>query len=165
MKKLIRTAAALAAMAVLGTPGRALAADGNHKVTKEMAKQEAEKLVPEDGALQYTEKHEDTYEVLYYSASQEEYYTVRVCADTGKVESLATALLNSQGSKEAVLSEEEIKQIVMEDAGEVTVDSIALDTEDGRKQYDVFCSRDNFQALYRVHPESGKILERVIVYL
>ena len=60
---------------------------------------------------------------------------------------------------------EEAGAIASEDAGEVWVESVALDTVAGRKRYDVKCVGDGLEADYQINPESGRIIKKTIQYL
>ena len=134
-------------------------------VTRESARMTASGLVPDDGVFQYTEQCGDAYEVVYYSEEERSYYTIRVSVFTGEVASISVSLLDSRGSREAVLTEEEAGAIASEDAGEVWVESVALDTVAGRKRYDVKCVGDGLEADYQINPESGRIIKKTIQYL
>lgn len=162
MKKLWIAAAALVAAAWMTVP--AFGAE-EKAVTKESARQTASQLVPEDGAFQYTEQCSDAFEVLYYSEEERSYYAVRVSIFTGEVSSISSTVVDDKGSREAVLTEDEVKEIVASDAGEVNVDDVILDTVAGRKKYEVSCTGDGFEAGYVINPESGRILKKTVVYL
>ena len=68
-------------------------------------------------------------------------------------------------AREQGLTEEEAGAIASEDAGEVWVESVALDTVAGRKRYDVKCVGDGLEADYQINPESGRIIKKTIQYL
>ena len=78
---------------------------------------------------------------------------------------MSTPLVDNRGSREAVLTEDEVTAIASEDAGDVNVDSVALDTVAGRKKYEVQCSGDGFEVSYQINAESGRILKKTVQYL
>ena len=167
MRKLLRMTAALLAAIWIGAPAPAFAAETGKTtaVTKDTARAAAGSLVPEDSEFQYAEQSGDAFEVLYYSDEDKAYYSVRVSIFTGEVSSVSTALVDNRGSREAVLTEDEVTAIASEDAGDVNVDSVALDTVAGRKKYEVQCSGDGFEVSYQINAESGRILKKTVQYL
>ena len=166
MNKLWKAAAALFAAVWIGVPAPVFAAEGGTEtaVTKETARAVASGLVPEDSEFQYAEQCGDAFEVLYYSDADKAYYTVRVSVFTGEVTSVSSALVDCRGSREAVLTEDQVTAIASEDAGEVDVESVALDTVAGRKKYEVLCSGDGFAVSYQINAEIGKILKKTVQY-
>ena len=166
MRELLRVTAALLAAVWMTAPAAFGAEAGTDTaVTRESARMTASGLVPDDGVFQYTEQCGDAYEVVYYSEEERSYYTIRVSVFTGEVASISVSLLDSRGSREAVLTEEEAGAIASEDAGEVWVESVALVTVAGRKRYDVKCVGDGLEADYQINPESGRIIKKTIQYL
>ena len=153
MNKLWKAAAALFAAVWIGVPAPVFAAEGGTEtaVTKETARAVASGLVPEDSEFQYAEQCGDAFEVLYYSDADKAYYTVRVSIFTGEVTSVSSVLVDCRGSREAVLTEDQVTAIASEDAGEVDVESVALDTVAGRKKYEVLCSGDGFAVRYQIN--------------
>lgn len=167
MNRLWRMTAALFAAIWIGVPAPAFGAETGTEtaVTKETARETADSLVPEDSEFQYAEQCGNAFEVLYYSDADKAYYSVRVSIFTGEVASVSTMLVDSRGSREAVLTEAQATEIASEDAGEVNVDSVALDTVAGRKKYEVQCSGDGFEVSYQINAESGRILKKTVQYL
>ena len=160
MNKLWKAAAALFAAVWIGVPAPVFAAEGG----TETARAVASGPVPEDSEFQYAEQCGDAFEVLYYSDADKAYYTVRVSIFTGEVTSVSSVLVDCRGSREAVLTEDQVTAIASEDAGEVDVESVALDTVAGRKKYEVLCSGDGFAVSYQINAESGKILKKTVQY-
>ncbi len=161
MKKLLVMTAAVIAAALMSVPvfGAELEA-----VTKESARKTASRLVPEDSVFQYTEQCREAFEVVYYSEGEKTYYAVGVSVFSGEVLSVSSVAADDKGSREAVLSEEQVKEIVASDAGDgaVAVDAVALDTVAGRKKYEVQCTGEGFEVRYAINPENGRILEKKI---
>lgn len=162
MKKLLMTAAVLLATAFMTVP---VFGAESEAVTKKSARETASRMVPDDSVFQYTEQCKEAFEVVYYSEGEKTYYAVGVSAFTGEVSSVSFVAADDKGSREAVLTEDQVKEIVASDAGEVNVDHVALDTVAGRKKYEVQCSGEGFEASYSINPENGRILEKKIYYM
>lgn len=79
---------------------------------------------------------------------------------------IAASLLfgGCMGTTSATISEEEARNIALEDAG-LTADQVTfvksnIDTDDGRNRYDVeFYTADGVEYDYEIDPSSGEILE------
>lgn len=77
----------------------------------------------------------------------------------------ATLLLGGCGGTEDVtVSEEQAKQIALEDAGltmdQVTFIQSVIETDDGQKSYDIeFYTADGVEYDYAIDPYTGEILE------
>lgn len=157
MKKILTVAVSAFAAILMTVP--AFGAE-SAAVTKESARETASRIVPEDSVFQYTEQCREAFEVVYYSEGEKTYYAVGVSIFTGEVSAVSSVAADDKGSREAVLTEEQVKEIVTSDAGEVAVDELALDTVAGRKKYKVQCTGEDFEASYVINPESGRILEK-----
>lgn len=130
------------------------------RLTPDQAKKIAEKQVPAGSTHIKTENDENEYEIKFYNEVKSEKYEIDVNKITQKITSYKTQKTIHDGSKSVLISEEQVKKIVLNEIPKAKILSIKLDTDDSYKKYEVSFKSDTYYGDMEVNPESGAILER-----
>lgn len=156
MKKLITlTIALLLALSLVGS-AMADAVDAYKLLAKPHLPQDAVFLGHEvDGGL---------YELKFWTESTKERYEVHINPATSAIVKISTELWQDKGSKNVVLTQEKIKEMVLALYPSASILSAELENDDGLYEYDVIFSTPEFSGKFTFNPESGMILEREFAY-
>ena len=140
-KKMMALAAALFALNISAT---AFAAE----ISAADAKAVAVKVVPASAEYVATENdlEDKDFDVKFYDSKARTAYEVEVNKVTGEVREYKMELKGYEGSPNAVLSVEDVKQIVL-------------------KEYDVKFSNKAVIGDYDINPENGQVVEKAIRYI
>lgn len=162
MKKLMALAAALFALNIGAT---AFAA----QISAVDAQNIATKLVPASAAFVETENDVDDkdYDVKFYDSKARTAYEIEVNKLTGEVKEYKMELKGYEGSKKAVLSVDDVKQIVLKDYPDAVIKYVELDvdSDDGLKEYDVKFVTKAVIGEYNINPETGEVVEKELKYI
>ena len=150
----------LAAVLICSTAMPALAAQAN--VTAAQAKAAAQGYVPKDSTHLRTEDDGAWYEVKFYSKDRQERYDLDVAKSTGKVISFDSEADNDKGSTSVTLTEADAKKAVTNEITGTSALSAYVKWDDGFAEYIVSFTASGCYGEYKVHPESGRVLERDI---
>ena len=161
-KNLMALAAALFALNIGAT---AFAAE----ISAADAKAVAAKVVPASAEYVATENDldEKDFDVKFYDSKAKTAYEVDVNKVTGEVREYKMELKGYEGSPKAVLSVDDVKQIVLKEYPDAQIKSVKLDVdkESGLKEYDVKFANKVVIGDYDINPENGQVVERSLKYI
>ncbi len=149
----------VAAVALLTIPAFA------EEVTNIQAERLAESYLPSDKILVETDINKREYQLDYYSESRQEEYRITVSRTVQRVLEFESNIPNANGGRNVTLTEEQAKQVVLREIAGARVHTIYLDSNDLLKEYQVTYTSDKSYGKYTIHPESGNVLKRDIVFL
>lgn len=149
----------VAAVTLLAVPVAA------EEVSNIQAERLAEAYLPSDKILVETDIKKREYQLDYYSESRQEEYRVTVSRTSQRVLEFESNLSNTNGGRNVTLTEEQAKQVVLREIAGASVHTIYLDSNDLLKEYQVTYTSNKSYGKYTIHPESGNILKRDIVFL
>ena len=161
-RNLMALAAALFAFNISAT---AFAAE----ISAAEARNVAAKVVPASAEYVVTENDADEkdFDVKFYDSKAKTAYEVDVNKVTGEVREYKMELKGYEGSPKAVLSVDDVKQIVLKDYPDAQIKSVKLDVdkESGLKEYDVKLATKAVIGDYDINPENGQVVERDLKYI
>ena len=161
-KNLMALAAALFALNIGAT---AFAAE----ISAAEARNVAAKVVPASAEYVATENDADEkdFDVKFYDSKARTAYEVDVNKVTGEVREYKMELKGYEGSPNAVLSVEDVKQIVLKEYPDAVIKSVKLDVdkETGLKEYDVKFSTKAVIGDYDINPENGQVVDKELKYI
>ena len=161
-KKMMALAAALFALNISAT---AFAAE----ISATDAKNVAVKVVPASAEYVATENdlEDKDFDVKFYDSKARTAYEVEVSKLTGEVREYKMELKGYEGSPNAILSVEDVKQIVLKEYPDAAFKAVKLDVdkETGLKEYDVKFSTKAVIGDYDINPENGQVVEKDIKYI
>ena len=135
------------------------------EVTNIQAERLAESYLPSDKILVETDINKREYQLDYYSESRQEEYRITVSRTVQRVLEFESNIPNANGGRNVTLTEEQAKQVVLREIAGARVHTIYLDSNDLLKEYQVTYTSDKSYGKYTIHPESGNVLKRDIVFL
>ena len=161
-RNLMALAAALFAFNISAT---AFAAE----ISAAEARNVAAKVVPASAEFVATENDADEkdFDVKFYDSKAKTAYEVDVNKVTGEVREYKMELKGYEGSPKAVLSEDDVKQIVLKEYPDAAFKVVKLDVdkETGLKEYDVKFATKAVIGDYDINPENGQVVERDLKYI
>ena len=161
-KKMMALAAALFALNISAT---AFAAE----ISAADAKAVAVKVVPASAEYVATENdlEDKDFDVKFYDSKARTAYEVEVSKASGEVREYKMELKGYEGSPNAVLGVEDVKQIVLKEYPDAAFKAVRLDVdkETGLKEYDVKFSTKAVIGDYDINPENGQVVEKDIRYI
>jgi len=122
----------------------------------------AKALAPEGFEYAYTERDGKTYEVHFLNRETFEDYEITVNAETGAPVKIESSLEGAHGSLNIVLTEEEARQILLNEYPEASIEGIVTETDDGLYEITVYFLTNALYGKFDISPETGAVLERDI---
>ena len=129
------------------------------------ATDQARALVPSDAEYLYTEKDGEFFEVHFLSTETGEEFEITVPVSGESPLKLETELKGEKGSSSSILLDESAKSAVLAEYPNAEIDSVLRVKEDGLFEIHVYFKEAALHGLMELNAESGRILERKVVFL
>ncbi|NDO45515.1 PepSY domain-containing protein [Clostridium sp. MD294] len=134
-------------------------------LTSEQAKSIALAYVPEESIHINTKEEYNKFEIKLYNQKDQTAYEIDIDKTTQKPISFESKSQCHIGGIQVVLSEEQAKNIVLQEIPQAQFISSYLEWDDGMQEYKISFYTPNIQGKYQINAQNGMIVEREIKFI
>lgn len=134
-------------------------------LTLEQAKNIALGYVPEESIHINTKEEYNQFEIKLYNQKDQTTYEIDIDKTTQKPISFESELQCHIGGIQVVLSEQQAKDIVLQEIPQAQFVASYLDWDDGMQEYKISFYTANIQGKYQINAQNGMIVEREIKFI
>ncbi len=134
-------------------------------LTSEQAKNIALRYVPEESIHINTKEEYNQFEIKLYNQKDQTAYEVDVNKITQKVTSFESKSQCHIGGIQVILTEEQAKNVVLQEIPQAQFVSSKLEWDDGMQEYKINFYTETIQGKYQINAQNGMIVEREIKFI
>lgn len=153
--------AAILAVGTILSMGQVFAAE----LTAEQAKNIAMGYVPEGSIHINTKEEYHQFEIKLYNQKDKTAYEIDVNKATQKITSFESESQCHIGGIQAVLTEQDAKNVVLKEIPQAQFVSAYLEWDDGMQEYKINFYADNIVGKYQINAQNGMIVDREIKFV
>lgn len=134
-------------------------------LTSEQAKNIALRYVPEGSIHINTKEEYNQFEIKLYNQKDQTAYEIDIDKTTQKPISFDSKSQCHIGGIQVILSEEQAKNIILQEIPQAQFVASYLDWDDGMQEYKISFYTANIQGEYQINAQNGMIVEREIKFI
>lgn len=122
-------------------------------------------VLPDDAQYVSYEVDDGVYCLKYRVDSTQEYYEIDLDPTTAAIVKKETDSFDDKGGRALKLTEADARSVVLNECAGAQITAVLVDNDDGRYAYKISFRDGTTFATYKVHSETGAVLERDINYV
>lgn len=128
-------------------------------LTENSAREIASQWMPPGTTYRLTQEDHDEFEIYFFNESLNTNYKVEINKHSTAITEISSKVNDAHGSTIVKLSEQQAKEIVMNEFPNAYIQSIKLDNDDNYQVYEVKFTNDTSYGEIELNPENGLIVE------
>lgn len=133
-------------------------------IDENTARDIAAKAIPVGAKHLYTKSGSMEYEIQFINENTKTHYELTVSRATGMITESKTRLRGNSGSNSVQISEQQARNILLQDYPSAVISSVKLETDNGYKRYHLDFSAGTISGSYEINPETGVVIEKDLKY-